>query len=124
MPTISEHQLLIEAILLAGEEDTDQRHWAEPTAIDQSGEEGGPSLLPSGSSGSSKSSSESSSESSKLSKSSSESSSSELLSCSESHLGLESEDTDEENMRQHMADILQAVMETRVLNPHEVPKCL
>jgi hypothetical protein len=70
MPTISECQLLIEAILLAGEKDTDQRHRAEPTAIDQSGEE------------------------------------------------------DEENMRQHMADILQAVMETRVLNPYEVPKCL
>jgi hypothetical protein len=47
MPTISERQLLIEAILLAGEEDTDQCHRAEPTAIDQSGEEGGPSLLPS-----------------------------------------------------------------------------
>jgi hypothetical protein len=32
-------------------------------------------------------------------------------------------DTDEENTRQHMVDILQAVMETHVLNPHEVPKC-
>jgi hypothetical protein len=89
MPTISERQLLIEAILLAGEEDTDQHHRTEPTAIDESGEEDDPSLSPS-----------------KSSESSLESSSSELSSCSESDSGLESEDTDEENTRQHMVDIL------------------
>jgi hypothetical protein len=36
---------------------------------------------------------------------------------------LGSEDADEENMRQCIMDILQVVMETCVLNPHEVPKC-
>jgi hypothetical protein len=39
MSIISECQLLIEAILLAGEEDTDQYCRNEPIAIDQSKEE-------------------------------------------------------------------------------------
>jgi hypothetical protein len=100
------------SILLAGEEDTDQCCRTEPIAIDQSKEEDDLSLhfLPL-------------SELSELSSELSSSSSSESLSL-ESGLGLESEDTDEENTSQHMVDILQVVMETHVLNPHEVPKCL
>ena len=122
MPTISERQQLIQNILLNAEHAMDVSMNPYPTEDLDDGMDSLPEFL--------SQSSLSDSETSSLSSfSSSSSSSSATSSSSSSGVGPDSEsvqaDTDEEYSvaMTETADLLQVIMETRVLNPHEVPKC-
>ena len=112
MPSISEHWALIDAIILGGEQDMFSVVEEELGQGNSDYEMGSPQLL-------STSGSESGSSTSSFSTSSSEDSSACSLLLSRSV------DMDEEHARTMAgtADLLQATLETRVLNPHEVPKC-
>ena len=112
MPTILEHQALIDAIILGGEQDMFSVVEEELGQGNSDYEMGSPQLL-------STSGSESGSSTSSFSTSSSEDSSACSLLLSRSV------DTDEEHARTMVgtADLLQATLETCILNPHEVLKC-
>ena len=113
MPTISERQSLIRTVLLTGEEDLFKYLRAELiNEID----------LPSPTSSESSDSSPSSNVSSESSLSSSESESSES-SESQSSDSESGEQTDEDTRTTtSISDLLGVIMETRVVNPHEVSK--
>lgn len=112
MPTISERQALIDTVILAGEYDIFS------TVDDELGQEDPDYEMDSPQP-------ESSSDSSTCSSSTCSSNTSTSSSNSSLDGSVHTNTTDEEHtsMMAGMADLLQVIMATRVLNPHEVAKC-